>query len=111
MPSKALILTLIANMILSGAANAAARQWVASDLTRWLIIALAINLPCSLSMAWVIRLNGLGAGSTIALLTSVVVNVAIGIYVFEEKLAPLQLAGLCLGVIGLALLLWRPVGS
>jgi drug/metabolite transporter (DMT)-like permease len=91
------------NVVLSVVGDSAGKMWAVNSNFNWLLAALLINTLTQLTFVMVVRYNGLAAGSTLLLLCTLVGNVAIGLFVFHEKLGTSQAAGLILGIVAISL--------
>ena len=101
-----LIAALAANLVLSAAAGSMARQWALTHVSLWLVGAVVTNAVGFLPLAWVIRISGLGLGTSLALLASIVVNTLIGVFFFHEILSVMQISGIVLGIASLVLMMF-----
>ncbi|WP_172296764.1 hypothetical protein [Pseudoruegeria sp. HB172150] len=103
-----ILLVVTAAVFLLG--SAALRRYVDAPQTWMLLLALALYTSGNLLMVRLMRETGLAvAVSVSAVLQLVLINV-VAFGIFGERPRPIQLAGIALGIIAVALIVW-PAGA
>ena len=108
--SGALILWLAGAMAVFVTGNTVLRGYVTNASLPWLIGALALFTVGNLMMVRLMREGGLAVAISVS---SIVQLVAIGLvawFVFGERPTGMQMAGMALGVVAVALIVW-PTGG
>jgi multidrug transporter EmrE-like cation transporter len=90
------------NLFLSAIAGSLARQWGAVRTFPWL--AAAANFAGFPALAWVIRSIGLGLGTSLVLILTVLLNVLAGFFFFHESPSMPQTGGIVLGLLAVSLM-------
>jgi drug/metabolite transporter (DMT)-like permease len=99
-----------ASTVVFVAANGFLKTYAAKGGLPVLIGALALFCLGNWLMVQVMRLNGLGLAIAMSLIFQLVAITAMAFVVFGERPTPLQLAGVALGVVAVALIAW-PTGG
>ena len=102
-----MIYPLMLNLLCSVLAGLGARQWSATSDIGWLFAAVACNCVGFVGLAWVIKAQGLGAGTAIALAATMALNAVAGLVLFGEQMTAVKGAGLAMTLIAIALMTWR----
>lgn len=102
---------LVASTAVFVAANGVLKVY-ASQGGAW-ILAGALALFClgNTLMVQVIRASGLGGAITLSALFQLVAISAMAILVFHERPTPLQMAGMALGLVAVAMIVWPQGGG
>ena len=83
------------------------RTYIGNSWTPLLIIALVIYTIGNLMMVRLMRETGLGGAVALSSILQLVIMTAIAYFWFGERPAPIQTAGIVLGVVAVGLILWR----
>lgn len=100
------VVALAINQVFATVDSVLVKQWALTRSPLLLAAALAASIICFLSLAWVIRYVGLGLGSSLALISTILINTFIGIVFFHETLSLMQYGGIALGVIAISLIVF-----
>lgn len=92
------------------AANSVLRSYAASGVMIALAGALGLFLVGNLIMVRVMREGGLALAVAISSVVQLVLLALIGVLWFGERLSPVQVAGVALGIVAVALIAW-PQGA
>ncbi len=104
------LIWLAAAMAAFVAANSVLRSYSASGLWMALAGALGLFLIGNLIMVRVMREGGLALAVAISSVVQLVLLALIGVLWFGEKLSPVQMAGVVLGIVSVALIAWPQGG-
>ncbi len=104
------LLWLAAAMMAFVAANSVLRSYSASGAAMMLAGALALFLVGNLIMVRVMREGGLALAVAISSVVQLVLLALIGVLWFGERLSPVQVAGVALGIVSVALIAWPQGG-
>jgi multidrug transporter EmrE-like cation transporter len=103
---SATYLWLIASTVVFMAANSVLKVY-AGGAALWVLIgALALFCLGNTLMVGVLRGEGLGVAIALSVVSQMVAVSLLAVLVFGERLAPLQWAGIALGVVAVALIAW-----
>lgn len=93
------------------AASATLRHYI--DDSRWPILlgALALYTLGNLMMVRLMRESGMTVAISLSAVLQLVLAAAVGLLLFHERPTTLQLAGIALGVVSVALILWPSGGA
>lgn len=93
------------------AANSVLRTYAHSGVAMTLAGALGLFLVGNLIMVRVMREGGLALAVAISSVVQLVLLALIGVLWFGEKLTPVQMAGVVLGIVSVALIAWPQGGT
>jgi len=108
--SGGLIIWLCGAMAVFVTANAVLKSYAGSGQIAVLIGALALFCAGNLMMVRLMRESGLGVAVAISSVVQLVVIGVVAFVVFDERPTPMQLTGMALGVVAVALIAW-PTGG
>ena len=86
--------------------STALRAYVAVPRPGYLLAALALYTLGNLIMVRLMRETGMAVAISLSAVLQLVLAAAVGMALFGERPAPLQAAGLVLGVVAVALIVW-----
>lgn len=93
------------------AASASLRQHVDDARMVTLVGALILYTLGNLMMLRLMREAGMTTAISLSAVLQLVLAAGVGLIVFHERPAPLQLAGIALGVVSVGLILWSTGGA
>ena len=93
------------NLAIALTGNALAKTWALDPTPRNFAWALGVGLFTVVSFMLVVRAGGLASGSSIALLLTLMGNIAIGVLFFQETISLGQWIGIVLGCVAACLIL------
>lgn len=93
------------------AANATLKTYAAKGGPLVLVGALALFCLGNFLMVRVMRENGLGLAIALSLIFQLIAITLMAVVVFGERPAPLQIAGLVLGVVAVSMIVWPQGGA
>ena len=105
-----MILWLCGAMAVFIAGNSVLKSYAMSGAVPVLIGALALFLVGNLMMVRVMRESGLGVAVAVSSVVQLVLVGVVAFAVFGERPTPMQLSGMVLGVVAVALIVW-PTGG
>ena len=108
--SGPLIIWLVGAMAVFVTANTVLRAYSANAQVWWLVGALCLFTLGNLMMVRLMREGGLALAISVSSIIQLVVIGLVAWVVFHERPAGLQMAGMALGVVAVALIVW-PQGS
>lgn len=108
--SGAGLIWLAAAMAAFVGANTVLRSYAHSGVALMLASALGLFLVGNLIMVRVMREGGLALAVAISSVVQLVLLALIGVVLFGERLSPLQMAGVALGIVSVALIAWPQGG-
>jgi small multidrug resistance pump len=108
--SGPLIVWLAGAMVVFVTANTVLRAYSANAQVAWLIGALCLFTLGNLMMVRLMREGGLAVAISVSSIIQLVVIGLVAWFVFGERPTGLQIAGMALGVVSVALIVW-PQGS
>jgi small multidrug resistance pump len=82
------------------------RAYVDTSRLSWLLLALVLYTVGNLIMVRLMRETGMAVAISVTAVLQLVLAAAVGITVFGERPGTLQAAGLALGVVAVALIVW-----
>ncbi len=94
----------LATMIFLGGATAS-RAYVGSDNVLLLVLSLGLYMVGNLVMLKLMRTGGLGLAISLSAIVQLVLINLIAFGVFGERLSPVQLAGVGLGIVSMGLMM------
>ena len=109
--SGALILWLAGAMAVFVTANSVLRSYVASGQVAVLVGALGLFSIGNLMMVRLMRESGLAVAISISSIVQLVVIGVVAWFVFGERPTGMQMAGMALGVVAVALIAWPQGGK
>ena len=109
--SAGLTLWLGGAMVVFLAASATLRHYVDNSRLWVLLIALCLYTLGNLMMVRLMRESGMAVAISLSAVLQLVMASAVGLAVFGERPTPLQMAGLALGVVAVALIIWPQRGQ
>lgn len=104
------LIWLAAAMVAFVGANSVLRSYATSGLALTLAGALGLFLVGNLLMVRVMREGGLALAVAISSVVQLVLLALIGVLWFGERLSPVQVAGVVLGIVAVALIAWPQGG-
>lgn len=102
------ILPLAILVLFEGIADILSKNWSLKGGT--LLAIAALISYCIANTFWLFALrngSGLGRGAIIFSVSSAIIALGLGLFVYHEKTTALQLIGLVLGLVSLVLLFWE----
>lgn len=96
------------NFVFSTTGDILAKVWGVTGDIRWFYTVLALGVFTSITFMLVVRSGGLSVGSTVALLLTMIANITVGVFFFNEALMVSQWFGIALGLVA-AILILRPI--
>lgn len=107
----AILAYLVGSTVVFMAANATLKTYAATG-GAW-VLAGALFLFCvgNVLMVRVMRENGLGLAIALSLIFQLIAITLMAVVAFGERPSPLQIAGLVLGVIAVAMIVWPQGGA
>lgn len=93
------------------AAATATRAYVGSNNILWLLLSLSLYVVGNLMMVKIMREGGLGLAISISSIAQLVLINIIAFALYGERLSPLQVSGLSLGLVSMTLMMWPQGGS
>jgi small multidrug resistance pump len=109
--SAGLILWLAGTMVVFLAANSVLRSYVDSNSFWVIIVALLLYSLGNLLMVRLMRESGMGVAISVSSILQLLLATAVGIGWFGERPTVLQLSGIALGVVAVALILMPRPGN
>lgn len=92
-------------------AATASRAYVGSSNILWLLLSLSLYVVGNLVMLRLMRDGGLGLAVAISAIAQLLFVNMIAFSVFGERLTPIQLTGLALGLASMVLMMWPTSGA
>ncbi len=89
-------------------AAAALRSFVDSDWLPMLLGALVLYTAGNAMMVPVMRAGGMAVAISISAVLQLVLATLVAFWLFGERPGPAQMAGIVLGIVSIALILWAP---
>lgn len=93
------------------AASAALRLYVATSQTGILLGALVLYTAGNLMMVRLMRDSGMAVAIAVSAVLQLVLATLVAVYLFGERPTALQWAGIALGVVAVALIIWPQEGA
>jgi glucose uptake protein len=92
-------------------ASAALRQYVATSQTGVLLVALVLYTAGNLMMVRLMRDSGMAVAIAVSAVLQLVLATLVAVALFGERPTALQWAGIALGVVAVALIIWPQEGA
>jgi len=95
-------------VLFEGLADVLAKEWTIRDRAFWWLAAIAAYITAN--SFWLFALKrgaGLSRGAVLFSVSSALLAVAIGIFLYKEEPTKIQLAGVLVGAIAITLLAWE----
>ena len=93
------------------AAATATRTYVSTSNVLWLLLSLSLYVAGNLIMVRIMREGGLGLAISISSIAQLVLVNVLAFVLFSEKLTPIQISGVVLGLVAMVLMMWPQSGS
>ncbi|MDB5553354.1 MAG: hypothetical protein JWL86_3338 [Rhizobium sp.] len=94
------------------AAATATRAYISSDNWLWVVLSLALYVAGNLVMIRIMREGGLGLAISVSAIAQLILVNVIALAVFGERLTNVQIGGVALGILAMALMIWpQKVGA
>jgi glucose uptake protein len=90
------------------AASTALRAYAGSDWLPMLLAALVLYTAGNLMMVPLMRASGMAVAISVAAVLQLVLANGVAVLAFGERPGPYQSAGILLGIVSVALILWAP---
>ncbi|HET7409875.1 MAG TPA: hypothetical protein VFJ13_06720 [Paracoccaceae bacterium] len=90
------------------AGAAALRSYVGSDWLPMLLVGLVLYTAGNLMMVPLMRASGMAVAISVAAVLQLVLASLVAVFAFGERPGPFQAAGILLGIVAVALILWSP---
>jgi small multidrug resistance pump len=87
-------------------AATASRMYVATSNMLWVVLSLSLYIVGNLIMIRLMREGGLGLAISISAIAQLVLANVIAFSFFQEKLSPVQMGGIMLGLVAVTLMMW-----
>jgi len=101
----ALLASIAANLACSTIGDICSELWRTTGGHEWFYIGFGVNIFTVLFFMIAIRLGGLSITTAFVLIITILTNVGIGHFVFNESVNSVQWAGVILGIIAITLVL------
>lgn len=93
-------------------AATASRMYVSTSNVLWVALSLSLYIVGNLIMIRLMREGGLGLAISISAIAQLVLANVIAFSFFQEKLSPVQMGGIMLGLVAVTLMMWpQKVGA
>ena len=93
-------------------AATASRLYVSTSNMLWVALSLSLYIVGNLIMIRLMREGGLGLAISISAIAQLVLANVIAFSFFQEKLSPVQMGGIMLGLVAVTLMMWpQKVGA
>lgn len=87
-------------------AASATRAYISSDNWLWVALSLFLYAAGNLVMIRIMREGGLGLAISISAIAQLILVNIIAFSVFNERLTPIQMGGVALGIVAMVLMMW-----
>lgn len=104
------ILTLACTSVIFLGAASASRAYISNNNWLWVLLSLSLYVVGNLIMLRLMREGGLGLAISISSIAQLILVNLIAFGVFGERLGPVQMGGVALGMIAMVLMMW-PAGG
>jgi|EndMetStandDraft_4_1072995.scaffolds.fasta_scaffold552477_2 small multidrug resistance pump len=104
------ILMLAVTSAIFMAAASASRAYITNSNVLWVVLSMCLYVTGNLLMLRLMRDGGLGLAISISAISQLVLVNLIAFGFFGEKLSPVQMGGVALGLVAMVLMLW-PEGA
>ena len=104
------ILWLALSAIIFVSAATASRLYVTSTNVVWVLLSLSLYIVGNLIMIRLMREGGLGLAVSISAIAQLILVNVIAFGFFQEKLSPVQMGGVVVGLLAMVLMMWPSKG-
>jgi glucose uptake protein len=108
--APASFLWLIGSALVFLAANSTLRAYAGNGKVWVVLAAMCLYIVGNLMMVRLLRESGLGVAIAVSSVVQLLLAVAVGMTVFGERPSTLQLAGMALGLVAVAMIAWPKGG-
>jgi glucose uptake protein len=105
------ILWLSFSAIIFVSAASASRLYVTTSNVLWVVLSMTLYIVGNLIMIRLMREGGLGLAVSISAIAQLALVNIIAFGFFQERLSPIQLGGVALGLVAVTLMMWPAKGS
>jgi multidrug transporter EmrE-like cation transporter len=105
------ILWLAVSAVIFVSAATASRLYVSTSNMLWVLLSMTLYIVGNLIMIRLMREGGLGLAISISAIAQLVLANVIAFGFFDEKLSPIQMGGIMLGLVAVSLMMWPSNGS
>ena len=105
------ILWLAVSAVIFVSAATASRLYVTTSNALWVVLSLSLYIVGNLIMIRLMREGGLGLAISISAIAQLVLANLIAFGFFDEKLSPIQMGGIGLGLVAVTLMTWPQQGG
>lgn len=105
------ILWISISAVIFVSAATASRLYVSTANMLWVLLSLTLYIVGNLIMIRLMREGGLGLAISISAIAQLVLANLIAFGFFEEKLSPVQMGGVALGLVAVTLMMWPQRGG
>jgi len=100
------ILWLALSAVIFVSAATASRLYVTTTNVVWVLLSLSLYIVGNLIMIRLMREGGLGLAVSISAIAQLILVNVIAFGFFQEKLSPLQMGGVAIGLLAMVLMMW-----
>lgn len=104
--SGTFVLLLAGSSAIFMAAASASRAYVSSDNWLWVVLSMCLYVAGNLVMIRIMREGGLGLAISISAIVQLILVNVIAFAVFGERMTNIQMGGVALGIVAMALMMW-----
>jgi drug/metabolite transporter (DMT)-like permease len=104
------ILLLACTSVIFLVAASASRAYVVGNNWLWVVLSMCLYVAGNLLMLKLMRDGGLGLAISISAITQLVLINVVAFGFFGERLNPIQMGGVALGMLAMVLMLWPQSG-
>jgi glucose uptake protein len=105
------ILWLSVSAVIFVSAATASRLYVSSSNVLWVVLSLSLYIVGNLIMIRLMREGGLGLAISISAIAQLVLANVIAFGFFNERISPVQMGGIALGLVAVTLMMWPEKGG
>ena len=105
------ILWISVSAVIFVSAATASRLYVSTSNMLWVVLSLSLYVVGNLIMIRLMREGGLGLAISISAIAQLVLANLIAFGFFNEKLSPVQMGGIAVGLIAVTLMMWPQKGG
>lgn len=105
------ILWLSVSAVIFVSAATASRLYVSSSNALWVVLSLSLYIVGNLIMIRLMREGGLGLAISISAIAQLVLANVIAFGFFNERISPVQMGGIALGLVAVTLMMWPEKGG
>ena len=105
------ILWISVSAVIFVSAATASRLYVSTSNMLWVVLSLSLYVVGNLIMIRLMREGGLGLAMSISAIAQLVLANLIAFGFFNEKLSPVQMGGIAVGLIAVTLMMWPQKGG